>query len=182
MKIPEQVKRLALVIAVIVTGVLVTRFYVIPRSLVSTEFHRSSTVERELAKPVKFAGSETCQGCHEAEAVKKNKSFHRNLACEGCHGPAATHADDPTAVKHLESLSPKRPEPGQTGVHGLLQGERLTIEPAGFSDMHTRGAEQVHRLKADPHKWQPLGIGEGKNGDGEQPAQPKAIDGKVNDK
>jgi lysine 2,3-aminomutase len=89
---------------------------------------------------------------------------------------------DPTAVKHLESLSPKRPEPGQTGVHGLLQGERLTIEPAGFSDMHTRGAEQVHRLKADPHKWQPLGIGEGKNGDGEQPVQPTVIDGKVNDK
>src|SRR6266545_415219 len=78
MRIPEQVKRLAVVIAVIVAGVLVTRFYAIPRSLVSTDLHRASTIERELAKPVKLAGSETC---------------------EGCHGPAAKHADDPTAVK-----------------------------------------------------------------------------------
>ena len=81
MKVPEQVKRLALVIGVIVVGVLLTRFYAIPRSLVSTELHRSSTVTRELAKPVKFAGSTTCQGCHEEEGIKKNKSFHRNLSC-----------------------------------------------------------------------------------------------------
>ena len=99
MRIPEQVKRLALVIGVIVAGVLVTRFYAIPRSLVSSELHRSTTVERELAKPANFAGSATCQGCHEEIGVKKNKSFHRNLACEGCHGPAAKHADDPGAVK-----------------------------------------------------------------------------------
>jgi len=80
MRVPEQVKRLAVVIAVIVAGVLVTRFYAIPRSLVSNELHRSSTIQQELAKPVKFAGSEICQGCHEAEAIKKNKSFHRNLS------------------------------------------------------------------------------------------------------
>ena len=99
MRVPEQVKRLAVVIAVIGVGVLVTRFYAIPRSLVSNELHRSSTVQRELAKPVKFAGSEICQGCHEAEAIKKNKSFHRNLSCEGCHGPATQHTEDPMAVK-----------------------------------------------------------------------------------
>ena len=99
MRIPEQVKRLAVVIAVIAGGVLLTRFFIIPRSLVSTELHRSATVERELAKPVKLAGSVVCQGCHEDEAVKKSKGYHKNLSCEGCHGPAAQHAEDPGAMK-----------------------------------------------------------------------------------
>jgi len=98
-RIPEQVKRLAVVIAVIAGGVLLTRFFIIPRSLVSTELHRSATVERELAKPVKLAGSVVCQGCHEDEAVKKSKGYHKNLSCEGCHGPAAQHAEDPGAMK-----------------------------------------------------------------------------------
>jgi lysine 2,3-aminomutase len=74
---------------------------------------------------------------------------------------------DPEAIRHLERLAVRRPEPGQSGVLGLLEGERLTIEPEGFAQTHTRGAEQLHRLKADPHKWQPLGIGAPDNG---QPA------------
>jgi lysine 2,3-aminomutase len=74
---------------------------------------------------------------------------------------------DPEAIRHLDALAARRPEPGQAGVLGLLEGERITIEPDGFAETHARGAEQVHRLKADPHKWQPLGIGEAKPGIGE---------------
>jgi lysine 2,3-aminomutase len=54
----------------------------------------------------------------------------------------------------------KRPEPGQTGVSGLLEGERLSIKPEGFEETHGRGGVQ-HRLK-DERKWIPLGIGEEK--------------------
>lgn len=99
MRIPEQVQRLAIVIAIIVVGVLVTRFYLLARPLVSTELQRASTVERWIATPMKFAGSEACQACHEDVSVKKAKGFHKNLACEGCHSPAAKHAEDPGTVK-----------------------------------------------------------------------------------
>lgn len=51
-----------------------------------------------------------------------------------------------------------RPEPGQTGVHGLLQGERMWIEPRGFSEVHLRGNTEGHRL-TDPSKWVPYGVG-----------------------
>ncbi len=68
---------------------------------------------------------------------------------------------DPEEIKALEGKAAKRPEPGQSGVLGLLAGERLMITPEGFEETHLRGTEQVHRLKADPHKWQPLGIGAG---------------------
>jgi lysine 2,3-aminomutase len=53
----------------------------------------------------------------------------------------------------------KRPEPGQDGITGMLDGERMFIKPEGFDQIHERGGLQ-HRLK-DASKWQPLGIGPG---------------------
>ena len=51
----------------------------------------------------------------------------------------------------------KRPEPGQSGVSGLLDGEDMFIKPEGFDEVHDRHGVQ-HRLK-DKRKWVPLGIG-----------------------
>jgi lysine 2,3-aminomutase len=53
----------------------------------------------------------------------------------------------------------KRPEPGQAGILGLLEGEQMVIKPEGFDEVHDRHGIQ-HRLK-DERKWVPLGIGEG---------------------
>ncbi len=66
---------------------------------------------------------------------------------------------DPHAIDALDAQARRRLEPGQRGVLGLLEGERMTIEPAGFSETHARGGEE-HRLRSgDASKWQPLGIG-----------------------
>jgi lysine 2,3-aminomutase len=51
-----------------------------------------------------------------------------------------------------------RPEPGQSGVHGLLQGEQMWIEPKNFELTHERGNTEAHRLQ-DPSKWVPFGVG-----------------------
>jgi len=56
-------------------------------------------------------------------------------------------------------IDEKRPEPGQAGVMGLLDGEQLFIKPEGFDELHDRSGIQ-HRLK-NPKKWKPLGIGPG---------------------
>jgi lysine 2,3-aminomutase len=71
-------------------------------------------------------------------------------------------------VDYLPSMAAKfkgdkRPEPGQTGVHGLLDGEQMFIKPEGFDELHDRGGIQ-HRLK-DAAKWVPLGIGPGEKKD-----------------
>jgi lysine 2,3-aminomutase len=50
-------------------------------------------------------------------------------------------------------------EDGQIGVTGLLDGDAMYIKPEGFDELHNRGGGQ-HRLRADPDKWKPLGIGE----------------------
>jgi lysine 2,3-aminomutase len=54
----------------------------------------------------------------------------------------------------------KRMEPGQEGVSGLLDGDAMFIKPEGFEELHNRGGG-IHRLRADPDKWKPRGIGPG---------------------
>jgi hypothetical protein len=43
-------------------------------------------------------------------------------------------------------------------VFGLLDGERMWIEPRGFEEVHARGNVEQHRLQ-DPSKWVPYGVG-----------------------
>ncbi|HNT23173.1 MAG TPA: lysine 2,3-aminomutase [Anaerolineales bacterium] len=62
--------------------------------------------------------------------------------------------------KSAKFLGSKRPEPGQTGITGLLDGDEMFIKPEGFDETHDRHGLQ-HRLK-DVKKWMPLGIGEEK--------------------
>jgi lysine 2,3-aminomutase len=64
-------------------------------------------------------------------------------------------AHDPAACPFCRG---KRTEPGQAGISGLLEGEQLTIEPAGWDATHARGGSK-HRLNRDEEKWHPRGIG-----------------------
>jgi lysine 2,3-aminomutase len=52
----------------------------------------------------------------------------------------------------------ERSEAGQSGVHGLLQGDAMWIEPAGFREIHARGNLESHRLQS-PERWVPYGVG-----------------------
>ncbi|MBL8154362.1 MAG: lysine 2,3-aminomutase [Anaerolineae bacterium] len=61
---------------------------------------------------------------------------------------------DPHRIDHLDREAPRRQEPGQSGVSGLLEGDGLAIKPEGFDTLHRRSGGQ-HRLNADPSKWQP---------------------------
>jgi lysine 2,3-aminomutase len=74
-----------------------------------------------------------------------------------------TTYEEPTDYKpeHAAKPSLKAPEPGQTGITGLLDGDQMFIKPEGFDQIHERSGIQ-HRLK-DERKWTPLGIGPGED-------------------
>jgi lysine 2,3-aminomutase len=72
--------------------------------------------------------------------------------------PSDYKAHDPKTCKYCQN---KRPEPGQAGLTGLLDGDEMFIKPLGFDEIHDRHGMQ-HRLK-DEKKWQPLGIGAGES-------------------
>ncbi len=77
-------------------------------------------------------------------------------------GYITTYEEPETYQKHdthsCAYCQHERAEPGQSGVLGLLEGERMWIEPKGFSEVHTRGNTEAHRLQ-DPSKWVPFGVG-----------------------
>ena len=78
-------------------------------------------------------------------------------------GYITTYEEPITYTPPDESLgAPYKPKTyiPQEGVFGLLNGENLYIKPEGFDQLHLRGG-QKHRLRADDHKWKPLGIGPG---------------------
>jgi lysine 2,3-aminomutase len=64
---------------------------------------------------------------------------------------------DPDAIKAWEAKVEKRPEPGQEGVSGLLEGRDLAIKPAAFDRVHERSAIK-HRLNQDESKWIPAQV------------------------
>jgi lysine 2,3-aminomutase len=77
-----------------------------------------------------------------------------------------TTYEEPTDYKPSDAAKfkgEKRPEIGQSGVLGLLEGKEMFIKPRGFDELHDRHGIQ-HRLK-DEHKWIPLGIGSEENDD-----------------
>jgi hypothetical protein len=99
LKLPEQVTRIAVVVALVAALALLVRFVLIPRAYFSAPLHQSDTVRREVARPVRFAGASVCQDCHAEEWERKAQGYHKGLACETCHGPAAGHAEDPMSAK-----------------------------------------------------------------------------------
>jgi hypothetical protein len=98
-RIPEQAIRLFLVFGLLAATVVVVRAFVVPARMKRMDLNRARTVEREMAKPMRFAGAATCQECHDAESAAKQAGNHRNLSCETCHGPALEHAGNPDEVK-----------------------------------------------------------------------------------
>ena len=76
--------------------------------------------------------------------------------------PTQYTAHDKSTCKYCQN---PRPEPGQGGVEGLLDGKEMWIAPSGFETAHLRGRTEPHRLQ-DPAKWVPYGVGpiEGKAG------------------
>jgi lysine 2,3-aminomutase len=77
-------------------------------------------------------------------------------------GYITTYEEPDTYQKHDQAscqyCQHERPEAGQSGILGLLEGERMWIEPKGFAEIHTRGNTEAHRLQ-DPSKWVPFGVG-----------------------
>jgi hypothetical protein len=98
-KLPEQVVRLGIVLITVLAIVLALRFVILPASFFSARPHQAAKVEREMAKPMHYAGAASCLKCHEEQVKAKYNGFHKNIGCENCHGPSAGHVADNKAVK-----------------------------------------------------------------------------------
>jgi len=89
-------------VAVFVVGIilfLVIRGFLVPKSFGEYGHYRGNAMAEAAARPINFAGHETCETCHVDVLDKKKDGKHAHVNCEACHGPLARHADDPASVQ-----------------------------------------------------------------------------------
>ena len=95
----EHLLRVALVAAVLLIGFLAIRAAVVPAGFGRFGHYRSESLAEIRARPIAFAGRQTCEACHDDIVQKTAQARHAALGCEACHGPLASHVDDPSANK-----------------------------------------------------------------------------------
>lgn len=95
----EHLVRLALLFAGGLVAFLVVRAILVPKGFGEYGHYRSGALGDVAARPLSFAGRQACADCHGDVAETLHGGKHATLGCEACHGPLASHAADPVAVK-----------------------------------------------------------------------------------
>ena len=98
-KIPEQVKRLSILLLVVVIVFIIATSLLTPKDFGLVGHYRAGAIQNNADKIMQYAGQETCADCHDDLWKTKNSSYHKNLSCEVCHGPSANHVNEPDQFK-----------------------------------------------------------------------------------
>jgi hypothetical protein len=109
---------------------LIARAAIVPKDFGRYGHYRAGALDAVRAKPLAYAGQDTCVACHDAQATARAAGKHAHVSCESCHGPQNAHAtaDDPGAAK------PKLPD-----VANLCRRchEKDAAKPAAFPQVVT---------------------------------------------
>lgn len=134
-RIPEQLRRLPVLLLIVVTCLLFVRARFIPSDFGKYGHYRAAALDENAARPIHYAGHAACADCHDDEPAAKAMGKHRNVACETCHGPAAAHVDDsdilPTAPRErnfcpvCHEYLPSRP----TGFPQIVSASHNPMKP-----------------------------------------------------
>lgn len=98
-RIPEQVRRLSILIILLLGLFVVVRSLLVPPDFGKYGHFRASAVDEIAAQEIQYAGHAICTDCHDDVVEVKAKGYHKTVNCEVCHGPAAAHTEDPEAVE-----------------------------------------------------------------------------------
>jgi hypothetical protein len=147
-KIPEQIKRLSIVVFILAIFFIIIRSVLIPDDFGLHGHYRSSAVDEIVDLPIHYAGHELCADCHDDIVELKGTSYHRDVSCEVCHGAAANHADDP------DSYTP--PAPRERGYCPLCH-EYNPSRPTGFPQIISASHNPMEPCISchDPHSPDP---------------------------
>ncbi len=140
--IPEQIKRLSVIVVVLVVLFIVARQYFIPEGYGKYGHYRAAAVDSIAALPVKYAGHQICADCHDDIVALKNSGYHYNVNCEACHGPAYAHTQGEDVALRIPDRK-----------YCLLCHEYLSSRPTGFPQVEDKEHHPMENCVDchDPH-------------------------------
>jgi hypothetical protein len=89
---PQQIKSLLIVFAILIILFLVMRQILVPASFGELGHYRANSIPENAMKELHYAGAAKCTKCHDDIHLDKSLGFHAKLQCEVCHGPGLKHA------------------------------------------------------------------------------------------
>lgn len=92
---PEQIKRLAVVFAVLIGVFLIARSILKPESFGQYGHYRGQALIDNRDRVPKYLGEQACLDCHEEYGDLKSSDLHAKISCESCHGPGWKHNEEP---------------------------------------------------------------------------------------
>jgi hypothetical protein len=155
---------------------LVVRHFIVPASFGQYGHYRGAAIGEIASRPAKFAGHDTCEGCHADVQDKKKNGKHAHVNCEACHGALIKRLPAPEEhptnlyqrllvfaglhipaekpfVRHADDPSSVVPELPDTAVLCARCHTASTAKPKGFPQVvpadHSNGlpCKNCH----DPH-------------------------------
>lgn len=127
-RLPEQLKRLLLLLIILITAFVLIRSVLVPDDFGQYGHFRASALGEIMSQNVQYAGQKACSDCHSDMVELKDTGYHKTVACEVCHGPAAAHIDD---VETVKLAAPRERD------YCPLCHEYLPSRPTGFPQIVT---------------------------------------------
>jgi len=149
----RHVLRVTFVLVVVVSGILIGRSLLMPKSYGQYGAYRYDNVAEQMnIHEPRHGGAESCKACHEAKyAQREEGEVHMVVQCEVCHAPLAAHVRD---GKKFADMHVERSWTLCARCHRKLEGRPQTIKQITFDEKHLKNNKlegNVCRRCHEPH-------------------------------
>ena len=125
----EHVVRMAGLFASGLLVFLFVRWILVPSDFGVYGFYRAGALKDIAARPMAYAGRESCAECHDPIIQERKGTKHEQVGCESCHGPLSSHTSG-------DVVSPPKPDTKSVCVpcHTKMDGRPAKFPQLDFKD------------------------------------------------
>lgn len=90
----KHIWRVSLLLALLFTGGILARHFMVPESFGKMGYYRYDALTELVAQEPRHGVPDACADCHEDKATAKAAGKHRSVQCEVCHAMLSSHIKD----------------------------------------------------------------------------------------
>ncbi len=90
----KHLARMILLVFLVLVVFHIVRTLFTPSSFGRYGHYRADNVAEQMAKPVVYEGTASCEACHSQRNAQLKAGSHATVECEICHAPLSSHVGD----------------------------------------------------------------------------------------